>query len=63
MKPFSLETILKYRNQLEDIAKQKLFKLREKEADINLKIRNKTHELSSLFKNLILFSGPNILQN
>ncbi len=52
MKPFGLETILKYRNQLEDIAKQKLFKLREKETDINLKIKNKSHELNSLFNSL-----------
>lgn len=52
MKPFGLETILKYRQQLEDIAKQKLFKLLEKETDIQLKIQNKQQELQSLFSDL-----------
>jgi flagellar FliJ protein len=52
MKPFGLETILKYRQQLEDIAKQKLFKLLEKETDIQLMIQNKQQELQSLFSDL-----------
>ncbi len=48
MKPFGLESILKYRRQIEDLGKQKLFKLLEEEADIQLQVKNKKLEIKNL---------------
>ncbi len=44
MKPFNLDSVLKYRRQLEEIAQQKLFQLFEKKAQILAAISKKKQE-------------------
>lgn len=52
MKPFSMEPVLRYRQQLEDEARQKLFASLEKEAKIRAKLNATTNILSKLYKDL-----------
>ncbi len=52
MKPFSMEPVLRYRKQLEDEARQKLFISRKKEAEISRKLEDVKQILTDLYANL-----------
>ncbi|HEB68228.1 MAG TPA: flagellar export protein FliJ [Desulfobulbus sp.] len=54
MKPFSMEPVLRYRQQLEDEARQKLFAALKKEEDIQTELRHTTDTLSALYADLTL---------
>jgi flagellar protein FliJ len=49
MKPFSLDTVLKYRVQLEKIAKNRLYEAEKKRAEVFLQLQQK----KAIFKTLI----------
>lgn len=54
MKPFSMEPVLRYRKQLEDVAQQKLFTSLEQEARIQTKLLQAKDRLKKLYANLSL---------
>ena len=54
MKPFAMEPVLRYRQQLEDEARQKLFADLKKEEEIQRRLTRATEELSNLYANLSL---------
>ncbi len=49
MKPFSMEPVLRYRQQLEDAARQKLFASLEQESKIHASLLRAEEKLSSLY--------------
>ncbi len=52
MKPFTLESVLSYRVQLEKIAKNRLFEAEKKRAEILLRVKEKENLLGNLITNL-----------
>jgi len=52
MKPFSMEPVLRYRKQLEDEARQKLFISRKKEAEISRQVEDAKQVVTDLYTNL-----------
>jgi len=54
MKPFSMEPVLRYRQQLEDEARQKLFADLEKEEEIRTELTRTAGSLSRLYADLTL---------
>ena len=52
MKPFSMEPVLRYRKQLEDEARQKLFISRRKEAEISRQLKDAQQIVTDLYGNL-----------
>ncbi len=52
MKPFAMDSVLTYRQQLEDAARQKLFKALEQEAALRERLRKKQDELATLYRDL-----------
>jgi len=52
VKPFAMDSVLKYRQQLEDAARQELFKAQEKETALRLRLREAEEELETLYRNL-----------
>jgi len=54
MKPFSMEPVLRYRKQLEDVAQQKLFTSLEQEAKIQTKLLQAKERLKKLYADLTL---------
>ncbi len=52
MKPFSMEPVLRYRKQLEDEARQKLFTSCRKESEIKEKVEEAKNILAELYSNL-----------
>ena len=52
MKPFSMEPVLRYRKQLEDEARQKLFISRKKEAEISRQVEETKQVITELYANL-----------
>ncbi len=54
MKPFSMEPVLRYRQQLEDEARQKLFADLEKEEEIRAELKRTADSLSGLYADLTL---------
>ncbi len=54
MKPFSMEPVLRYRQQLEDEARQKLFTSLKKEEEIRAELKRTTKALTALYADLTL---------
>lgn len=52
MKPFSMQAVLKYRQQLEDAAKQKFFQALEEERRLKEALRQTNEELAELYLSL-----------
>jgi len=52
MKPFSLDTVLKYRVQLEKIAKNRLYEAEKKRAEVFLELQQKKAIFKTLIKDL-----------
>ncbi len=52
MKPFSMEPVLRYRQQLEDEARQKLFASLKKEEEIHAELKRTTDSLTGLYADL-----------
>ncbi len=52
MKPFALDAVLTYRQQLEDTARQKLFTLQRQEAELQKTLRNAGNRLQDLYSDL-----------
>ncbi|MCF6186083.1 MAG: flagellar export protein FliJ [Desulfobulbaceae bacterium] len=52
MKPFSMESVLRYRHQLEDKARQKLFADLKKEEEIRAELQRTADSLSRLYADL-----------
>ncbi|HHB77198.1 MAG TPA: flagellar export protein FliJ [Desulfobulbus sp.] len=52
MKPFSMEPVLRYRKQLEDEARQKLFISRKKEAEISRQLKDVQQVITDLYADL-----------
>lgn len=52
MKPFSMDAVLKYRQQLEDIARQRLYQALEEEARMQTALLQIKEELSELYTSL-----------
>ncbi len=52
MKPFSMEPVLRYRKQLEDEARQKLFISRKKETEISRQVEDAKQVVTDLHANL-----------
>jgi flagellar FliJ protein len=52
MKPFTMHAVLKYRQQLEDIAKQKLYQAMEMEARLQKALLQVQEELAELYHGL-----------
>ncbi len=51
MKPFSMEPVLRYRKQLEDEARQKLFISQKKETEISRQVENAKQVVTDLYAN------------
>jgi flagellar FliJ protein len=54
MKPFSMEPVLRYRKQLEDVAQQKLFTSLEQEAAVHMQLLQAKKSLKKLYADLTL---------
>ncbi len=52
MKPFKMESVLKYRRQLEDVAQQELHREKAEEARVLQQVFTARQELASLYSNL-----------
>ena len=52
MKPFTMHAVLKYRQQLEDVARQRLYQAMEVEARLQEALLQIKEELSELYNNL-----------
>ncbi|MFP7756400.1 flagellar export protein FliJ [Thermodesulfobacteriota bacterium B35] len=52
MKPFAMDSVLKYRQQLEDAARQELFTAQEREADLRRQLGEAEAALEELCRNL-----------
>ncbi len=51
MKPFSMEPVLRFRQQLEDEARQKLFTSKKKESEISRQLENAQNTFADLINN------------
>ncbi len=52
MKPFAMESVLTYRQQLEDAARQELFRALEKETSLRSQLAEVQEELATLYHDL-----------
>jgi len=52
LKPFTMDSVLTYRQQLEDAARQELFRALEQKAGLRRQLRRVEDELTTLYRNL-----------